>query len=700
MILSNPGEFKLALPSRWTRLVCLANLPFLAYSTFGGTCAPGTTSDLAVSANASDNQSSGAFVARIADSADCSFTLKPASLLAYSAGNTAFAVTAPGGCAWTANSDSSWITLSSGTSGTGSAVIAATLAANNTGSTRTGNVTVGGQSFRITQADAGCTYAVSTPASLPATGGQAQITVNASSGCPWNVTPASSLVSIVSGGSGAGNGTVTLSLPANNGAQPFSSTVQVGPACVTLQEADACTYSLSPLTLASTANASGSITVTASDPGCAWNPASDGGWLRVSGGGNGSGTLSYTVTANPGAVPRTAHITLDGRQFAITQSGPALRFVAVPPCRIADTRESSAPFTGQFGAPSLAGGTSRDFTIPASSCAIPATAQAYSLNVAVVPAGAPLGFLAMWPAGQPRPPVSVLNSLDGRIKSNTAIVPAGAGGAISVYVSDPSDVVLDIAGYFVRATDPTALAFYPVAPCRIADTRNPTGALGGPSLLGGHGRTFPILSAAACNVPATAQAYSLNLTAVPPGPLGFITAWPTGQTMPGASSLNALTGTIVANGAIIPAGTGGAIDIFAINNTDLVIDINGYFAPMASGGLSLYNLTPCRVLDTRIPAGAQPFTGQMDASVSTGACSIPASAPAAVLSATVVPATGLGYLTLWPQGRSQPTVSTLNALDAAITSNLAIVPTNNGSISAFASDPTQLIFDISGYFAQ
>jgi hypothetical protein len=61
----------------------------------------------------------------------------------------------------------------------------------------------------------------------------------------------------------------------------------------------------------------------------------------------------------------------------------------------------------------------------------------------------------------------------------------------------------------------------------------------------------------------------------------------------------------------------------------------------------------------------------------------------------------LGYLTLWPQGAAQPTVSTLNALDGAITSNMAIVPTNNTQISAYASGPstTHLILDMFGYFA-
>jgi hypothetical protein len=70
------------------------------------------------------------------------------------------------------------------------------------------------------------------------------------------------------------------------------------------------------------------------------------------------------------------------------------------------------------------------------------------------------------------------------------------------------------------------------------------------------------------------------------------------------------------------------------------------------------------------------------------------------VSATVVPPAALGFLTLWPQGATRPLASTLNALDGAITSNMAIVPTANGSISAFASDLTHLIVDISGYFGQ
>ena len=81
------------------------------------------------------------------------------------------------------------------------------------------------------------------------------------------------------------------------------------------------------------------------------------------------------------------------------------------------------------------------------------------------------------------------------------------------------------------------------------------------------------------------------------------------------------------------------------------------------------------------------------------ACEPPSGASAYILNATVVPPGPMPYLTLWADGQKQPVVSTLNAYDGAITSNMAIVPTDNGSIDAYAAGLTQLLLDISGYFA-
>jgi YVTN family beta-propeller protein len=370
-------------------------------------------------------------------------------------------------------------------------------------------------------------------------------------------------------------------------------------------------------------------------------------------------------------------------------SSDPLQFVPVTPCRVADTRKP----TGPFGGPPIGGGASRDFIIPNSACGIPSTAASYSLNITVVPGG-PLSYLAVWPTGQDQPTVSTLNS-DGRVKANAAIVPAGASGAIRLFVTNTTNVIIDINGYFAPVEDST-LAFYPLYPCRAVDTRGPNGPFAGPSLRGGAaGREFPMRSSS-CHIPAAATAYSLNFTAVPKGPLGYLTTWPAGQNQPLVSTLNALTGVPTANAAIVPAGNGGDIDVFVSNDSDVLIDINGYFAPPAAGGLSLYNTAPCRVLDTRLSGGL--FVGTIPVSVVTSPCGLSYAAQAFVLNATVVPQPWLGYLTLWDAGAAQPLVSTLNAFDGAITSNMAIVSSSNGWIGAYASNPTQLLLDSSGYF--
>ena len=261
-------------------------------------------------------------------------------------------------------------------------------------------------------------------------------------------------------------------------------------------------------------------------------------------------------------------------------------------------------------------------------------------------------------------------------------------------------MILDINGYFAAASGST-LAFYPLTPCRVADTRNssyPQG-LGPPYLSGGQERDFPILAATSCNVPASAAAYSLNFSVVPHGALYYMTVWPTGESRPVVSTLNDIPGTIIANAAIVPASASGDISVYPTNDTDLVIDINGYFAPEGPNGLSLYAVAPCRVIDTRNMGGAFSGTRNPPINVVGSQCAPPVTAQAYVFNATVVPTGGLGYLTLWPDGEPKPLVSTLNALDGSITNNMAIVPSTNGKVDAYASGITQLILDISSYFA-
>ncbi len=127
-------------------------------------------------------------------------------------------------------------------------------------------------------------------------------------------------------------------------------------------------------------------------------------------------------------------------------------FISVTPCRIADTR------TDHGGAGPIPGGTYRNFTI-AGACNIPSSATAFSLNVTALPnpSGSSLLYLSVLPAPATTPSgppaSSTLNDPSGTIVANAAIVPSGVNGAVTVYVSSTSDVILDIDGYFADQTN-------------------------------------------------------------------------------------------------------------------------------------------------------------------------------------------------------------------------------------------------------
>jgi hypothetical protein len=133
--------------------------------------------------------------------------------------------------------------------------------------------------------------------------------------------------------------------------------------------------------------------------------------------------------------------------------------------------------------------------------------------------------------------------------------------------------------------------YHSLTPCRLADTRNATGASGGPKLLGQQTRTFPVQGL--CNVPVGAVAVSVNVTAVGPNGAGFLTLFPTGGSLPVVSTVNFVAGEpALANGAIVPLGTYSATAPFdrsiysrivgpgageSGGYMDMVLDVTGYF---------------------------------------------------------------------------------------------------------------------------
>jgi len=257
--------------------------------------------------------------------ATCGYTLSPGNSSAPAPGTTAaLNVSTETACSWTATSKVNWISLISGASGVGSGTLAYSIAAN-TGPARSGNIVVAGQTFTVTQdaATIDCTFSIS-PASTSAaaSGGTGSVNVAAGTGCAWNVTSNASWISVQSGATGSGNGTVNYTVSSNTGAAR-TATLTVAGQTFTINQAAAaggCTISLKPMSANLSGGAtSGTITVT-SALGCKWTAVSNNSWIAIDAGasGTGKGTVTYSLPANAGPA-RSGTITISGQAFTITQ---------------------------------------------------------------------------------------------------------------------------------------------------------------------------------------------------------------------------------------------------------------------------------------------------------------------------------------------------------------------------------------------
>lgn len=163
----------------------------------------------------------------------------------------------------------------------------------------------------------------------------------------------------------------------------------------------------------------------------------------------------------------------------------------------------------------------------------------------------------------------------------------------------------------------TVANFVGLPPCRVIDTRDSGfgSNFGPPSIAAKSTRAFPIVSGS-CGIPSGALGYSVNVTVIPRGPMPYLTIWSFGQQQPVVSTLNSYSGGVVANAAIVPAGVNGAIAVYADGDTDLLVDVNGYFVQQQQ---------PQQVTTTIVQqvsaAVAQSTTGLESTALGTGASS-------------------------------------------------------------------------------
>lgn len=259
--------------------------------------------------------------------APCIFSISPATA-SVGAGLSPGVITITGspGCSRTVASNSPWITITYGQTGTGSGTAGWSAAPNNTPSPRTGTITAAGQTFTITQAGAACEYTLLPgSAAFGPAGDKGAFTVK--SGCLWTPEPIASWIAI---DNVTANGEVHFSVAPNPLTATRTGGIRAGGSTFAITQTGPCLAIPAP-PAAPLASGGGSYSFTVSgSAGCGWTASSAVPWISISAGnGSGSGTVTYTAAANSGAA-RSGAIRVNDQTYAVTQAGAACEYTLAP----------------------------------------------------------------------------------------------------------------------------------------------------------------------------------------------------------------------------------------------------------------------------------------------------------------------------------------------------------------------------------
>ena len=252
----------------------------------------------------------------------CSFAISPTSqTVASGGGATPVAVTAPAGCSWTATSQAPWISVSSGSAGSGNGTVQL-IVAPDPGATRTGTVTIAGQTFTVSQTS-GCSAAV-TPGTIAsdASGGKKDVSISTAADCSWTAVSNDPWMTIMGASSGSGNATIGLGISPNTG-PARTGTATIAGQTVTVNQDSGCTVAIAPSSQNVGRTGGGGMIHVTAGPGCGWTASAGVPWITFQGvpSGTGNGTVQFGVEPNPTPAPRTGTITIAGQVFTVNQAG-------------------------------------------------------------------------------------------------------------------------------------------------------------------------------------------------------------------------------------------------------------------------------------------------------------------------------------------------------------------------------------------
>ncbi|MEV6211431.1 PKD domain-containing protein [Kitasatospora sp. NPDC051914] len=315
------------------------------------------------------------------------------------------------------------------------------------------------------------------------------------------------------------------------------------------------------------------------------------------------------------------------------------------------------------------------------------------------------GYITAWDGVTSRPQASSLNFPASGTVANAVVVPVAPDGTIAFYNHSMGvQLIADIAGYY--STESFGSYVAPVAPTRLLDTRNGTGAPAGKV---GPGGTVRFQVRGRAGVPETAGAVTLNLTATEPTVAGYVSAAPA-SLPPTTSSLNFPAGRTVANQVTVPVAVDGTVTLYNFSGSvHLIADIQGFYAggPVLVGwGTKLQGPTPfvatppTRLLDTRSGNRTLGPGGTVRIKVADTA-GVPLGARAVLVNLTAARTTATGYLTAYAAGAARPATSVVNFGAGDIKPNLALVPVSaDGWIEVYNhAGTTDVVVDLQGYTA-
>lgn len=294
-----------------------------------------------------------------------------------------------------------------------------------------------------------------------------------------------------------------------------------------------------------------------------------------------------------------------------------------------------------------------------------------------------------------------------RVGGVTGLYEIDTSTGLASFVGEVGDGDLDLQSIAVRidgaaggvpqgATQYTSLE----TPTRLVDTRSTAKVAADGSI------DVPVAGQA--GVPDGATSAVLNVTVTQADEAGFTTVYPAGTDRPTTSSLN-IENAEQTRAALVttPIGADGQVTVYSDPGSHIVVDVFGYYAPLATGAGSLTSVAPERLLDTRSGLGV----GGGSTDIVTGGSSLAvdvldrAGVPAEGVGAVVVNLTatqagGPGFVTAWGNGDELPLASNLNVSATGETiANLAIVPVSDeGTIRLYTDSDTHLLVDVMGYF--